>query len=413
MTPRERDTGGLAFAGLLLFVVVVYANPGNWFNGLEEVGFAKIAASLALAALGGSWLLYNRPLRLGGAPGAALLSLFVLVGLSATWSYWPKYSVDTFLDGLKYLAIFYVVVNVIDREHRLGLAVAVLALASVIPAVGCIVSWSRGEHLVDGDRAAWIGIFANPNDLAYHLVVGIAMMLAARDAAVPRWKKLSYLALLVPMGVALLLTQSRGGMIAAGIVLGLWALRAVRHAPTLIGVAVAVGCVLYLSPGDPWKHREESSMSYGEDMSARGRFDAWRTGLAIAAERPLTGVGAGAFVIAWPDFAPGDAGPARTAHNTFIQIIAELGVPALLLFLGALVAGLVSGSRATRARPLMPYGRGVQCALAGFAVCSVSGGLAFSWPFYLVLGLAVAAARVARPEPVAVAPRRALAAMGS
>jgi len=75
-------------------------------------------------------------------------------------------TVDTLLDGLKYLAIFFLVVNVIDSESRLRVAVITLAWASLIPALGCIESWARGEHLVDGDRAAWIGIFANPNDLA-------------------------------------------------------------------------------------------------------------------------------------------------------------------------------------------------------------------------------------------------------
>src|SRR5439155_268495 len=98
-----------------------------------------------------------------------------------------------------------------------------------------------------------------------------------------------------------------GGMLAAGAVLALWTLRSVKRAPALIGVAVALGCVLYLGPSHPFTHRMESSLTHGTDLSAQGRVDAWRTGLNIAAQRPWTGVGAGAFMIAWPDFAPGDA----------------------------------------------------------------------------------------------------------
>ena len=177
---RKLTTGGWAYAGLLLFVFVLYANPGNWFDGLEDVGFAKIAAAVAAIALAGSWIFYNRRVTVGGWPGAALIALFTLVGFSALWSYWPGYTVDTFLDGVKYLAIFLVVVNVVDSEARLRGVVKGLALASVIPAIGGIESWLRGEHLVDGTRAGWIGIFGNPNDLAYHLDVGIALVLAAR-----------------------------------------------------------------------------------------------------------------------------------------------------------------------------------------------------------------------------------------
>jgi O-antigen ligase len=161
-----------------------------------------------------------------------------------------------------------------------------------------------------------------------------------------------------------------------------------------LGIAVAVICVFQLSPGDPWQKRTDESTYHGEDISARGRLDAWRTGLNMAAERPLSGVGAGAFVIAYPTFAPGDAGPARTEHNTFIQLLAELGLPGLLLFLGAFVAGVLGVSRATHVYRLAPYARGVQCGLAGFAVCSMSGGIAFSWPIYFLLGLAVATRRL-------------------
>src|SRR5260370_13999275 len=98
----------------------------------------------------------------------------------------------------------------------------------------------------------------------------------------------------------------------------------------------------------------ESSTAYGEGVSARGRLDAWRTGWAIAADRPLTGVGAGAFMVAWPDYAPGDAGPARTEHNTFIQLVGELGFPGLLLFLISFGAGVVAAGRAAREARLRP-----------------------------------------------------------
>ena len=394
-------TGGWAFAGLIAFIGVVYANPGNWVAAFGDAGFAKIAAALSLVALGGSWLLYRRTLHLGGAVGAFLLGLFLLVGASATWSFWPRMSMDTFLDGLKFFAIFFLAANVIDSESRLHTTVTALAWASLVPALGCISSWSRGEHLVDGDRAAWIGIFANPNDLAYYLVVGVAMALTARETSRRGWVRNLNLLLLVPLGVALLLTQSRGGMLAAGAVLLLWTMRSLRRAPALLGVGIALMCVLQLAPGDPWSKRNEEASYHGEDLSARGRLDAWRTGLNMAKERPLSGVGAGAFVVAYPSFAPGDAGPARTEHNTFIQLLAELGIPGLFLFLGAFGAGVVGVSRAAGRPRLAPYARGVQCGLCGFAVCSVSGGIAFSWPIYLLLGISVAARRLAAPSRAA------------
>lgn len=400
--PRAGNAA-VAFFGLLVFIVVVYANPGNWFDGWDDVPFAKIVAGFSLAALGGSWLLYNRRLRLGGVAGGALLLLFAMVGLSASWSWWPKFSFDTFTDGLKYLAIFMLVVNTVDSETRLSRTIRVLALASCIPAFGAIWSHAHGEHLVEGDRAGWIGIFGNPNDLAYHLVVGVAMLLAASSAATTRARRICWWALLAPVLYAILLTQSRGGMLAACAVGLFWALRSIRRAPLILGLAFTAAALVFMSPNNPWRERTQEATAYGVDQSARGRIDAWRTGLEMVAARPLTGVGAGAFMIAWPDFAPGDAGNVRSEHNTFIQLIAELGIPGLLLFSIALAAGALGISRAGRAVGCLgPFARGIQCGLVGFAVSSIWGGDAWTWPIYLLLGMAFVTrdlARIAAPRP--------------
>jgi O-antigen ligase len=402
--PIGRRTGaaGTAFVCLLGFIGIVYANPGNWFDVWADIPFAKIAAGLSLAALGGSWLLWDRRLALGGLVGAALMLLFILVGLSASWSYWPKFTFETFTDGLKYLAIFLLVVNTVDSPARLTTTVRVLALASCIPAFGAIWSHAHGEHIVEGDRAGWIGIFGNPNDLAYHLVIGLGMLLAAGSAATTRRRRWAWWALLAPVGYGILLTESRGGMSAAVVVALLWALRSAKRAPLLVGATVAVAALVLMSPNNPWSRRTAAATSYGEDVSARGRLDAWRTGIAIAKARPFTGVGAGAFMIAWPEFAPGDAGEARSQHNTFIELLSEVGVPALVLFLAA-VGGAAVGMRraASAAGTLLPFVRGVQCGLCGFAVCSLWGGIAWTWPIYLLLGLAVAVRVIAAASPPA------------
>jgi O-antigen ligase len=400
VTPR---TGGVAFAALLAFIFLVYSNPGNWYEELDSIGFAKIAAGFAMVALGVSWLLYGRRLTLGGWPGAALVTLFLLIGFSPLWSYYPHGSFEAFAEGIKFFAIFFVVANVLDSRARLHYFCAALAIASVIPAFGAIHSWITQTHLVDGDRVGWIGIFGNPNDLAYYLVVGVAMILCARDAASRRRVKLIYLLMLLPVGFAIVLTQSRGGMIACGAVLAMWLVRAVKRAPVALGIGVALGCLWMMGPQNTFQHRMESSVAYGTDMSAQGRIDAWRTGMNMVNERPLTGVGAGAFMVAWPEYAPGDAGPARTQHNTFVQLVSELGLPGLLMFILALVAGVFGVSRAAKTAYLSSYARGVQCALAGFAVCSVWGGIAFSWPIYLLLGASFAIHRLAQEEAVPLA----------
>ena len=404
--PVTRGRASLAFAGLVLFVFLVYSNPGNlFFPDAADANLAKPVAGLALVALAAAWLLQDRRIHLGGAIGALLCAYFATIGLSATWSLWPSMSFDMFTDGLKYFAIFFVAANVLDDAKRGSKFVHALAWASVIPALGCINSYFHGEHLVDGDRAGWIGIFANPNDLAYHLAVGIALSLGGRELARKSWLRTAYLGGMAIMVGAILLTQSRGGLIATGTVIGLYSIRGLKRGRALVGVGALLALAVYFGPAATWQ-RGETIADYKDDASAQGRIDAWRTGLNVFEGRPLTGVGAGAFTLAWAEFAPGDAGPARSAHNTFVQVVAETGLPSFLLFVGAVAAAALGLSRAARPKPgddenpgrhdLATLARTTQVALGGFVVSSLTGGLAYTWPLYLLLGMAAAFIRIER-----------------
>ena len=100
---------------------------------------------------------------------------------------------------------------------------------------------------------------------------------------------------------------------------------------------------------------------------------------------PTLGVGAGAFLEAYDRYAPGDAESARSAHNSYIMVAAELGLPALCAFIAAIAIALIVLGR--RARALE---RGLQTGLFAVVVCSVTGGFAFTWPLYFLLGAAAA-----------------------
>ncbi|HEX4457505.1 MAG TPA: O-antigen ligase family protein, partial [Polyangia bacterium] len=234
------------------------------------------------------------------------------------------------------------------------------------------------------------------NDLAYHLVVGVAMVLASASSATTRLRKFAWLGLLAPIGYGVLLTQSRTGMFAALAVVLFYVLRSVKRAvPLVIGGAIVLATLVMMSPSNPWRARTDAATAYGEDASARGRYDAWRTGVNMVKDRPLTGVGAGAFMIAWPEYAPGDVGDVRSEHNTWIQLVSELGFPALFLFLTVIGAAGFGTLHASKVKgPLQPIARGVQAGLVGFLICSVWGGIAWTWPIYLLASFAFAVRRL-------------------
>jgi O-antigen ligase len=138
----------------------------------------------------------------------------------------------------------------------------------------------------------------------------------------------------------------------------------------------------------------------GED-SWGGRPMIWQTTRALIARYPITGVGYGAYEGAMPLYQPPPRGMMMNhAHNQYLEIAAEGGVPGILLFAAALVMLVRLHIRRQRHdRSAHRYLRsGALVGLAGLAVQSI-------WETPLltpaVLWLAAAAAGIATSSPPA------------
>jgi O-antigen ligase len=385
-----------AYLAFLVFIFAVYSNIGILVPPLAKLAPGKLPIAVSAAALVWSCLLGGRRFRLGWqAGGAALFLFFALVMASPLWSVAPDMSWDAAAEGVKYLAAFIIAANVLDTRQRIRHAAAALALATLFPALGVIQSYLTGTNLIDG-RPSWVGNFGNPNFLAYHLVMATPIALALREASRGTLRRLAWLGVVAVYAGGVLLTQSRGGALALAAVVGWWLLRSLARGRAAVGAALAVVAALLLSPISPLNREDtRANLSGAVDMSAQGRIDAWRSALRIAEDRPLGGVGAGAFVVGYDLYAPGDAGPARAAHNSFAMVAAEVGIPALLVFVIAILAAMLTLGRVARVAPRgsATVARGAQAALLGFIVCSMTGSYAFSWPLYFVLGMSAAMAR--------------------
>jgi putative inorganic carbon (hco3(-)) transporter len=388
----------VAYGAFLVFIFTVYSSAALLVPALEKIAPGKTVIAVAGLALAWSCGVGARPFILGRAAGGTALYLFfaVLVA-SPLWSSWADVTWAAVAESIKYLAAFVVAANVLDTRRRIRHAVAAIALASLFPAIGAIQRYLGGVDLVEGTRAAWLGVFGNPNFLAYHLVVSTPLALALREAtpAGPHRGliRLGWLAVVGLYVVAILLTGSRGGAVGLAAVLLLWLVRSLARGRVAVGAAAAVLVALMMTPASPWGRAETQATLSGEvDASAQGRIDAWRTATRMVYDNPVLGVGAGAFIPAYERYAPGDAGPARTAHNSFAMVAAELGLPALGVFGFAIIGGLLATGRVARRAPprSAAIARGLQTGLFGFVVCSLTGGYAFTWPLYFVLGLAAA-----------------------
>ena len=155
------------------------------------------------------------------------------------------------------------------------------------------------------------------------------------------------------------------------------------------------------------KSTYETSTLGAEDLSIEGRLQAWQVAGRAFQERPMLGVGEGAFLQAWSQYAPMDSdrlfGHRYVAHNLVLEVMAELGLVGLLGLAGFIGICLWSAWRA-RHGELGGEARAVLAALIGYLVCQMFSGYSTSWFLYALCGFATCCdawgKRTAEPETV-------------
>jgi O-antigen ligase len=273
----------------------------------------------------------------------------------------------------------------------------VATLAALGPALGAIDTWRREDALIEGFRTHWRGFYGDPNRLSMSLIAVLPFALYGALAARRRWARVAFAAVAAAQLGAIVLTHSRSGSIAAGLAVLLFLARGKGGArrAAIGAVALAAGLAAF-APATFWQ-RSRTLTALEEDESVQGRENAWKVLGVVVEERPLTGVGAGAFLHAWSRYAPLEAGGRRyIVHNLLLEIVGDLGVPAFLLF-SSFVAWMLWLVWRTGSDPLVGLeARAIFAALAAYMVSAMANGYSMSWFLYFLFACGLAAARIAR-----------------
>lgn len=398
-TDRLGGPDALAFAASVGFAASLYSSVVSLVPALEPLRPALATAGIAFALLVFGRVARARPIGLDGWRGAALLGLVGWAWLSMTWSIEPAESRSVALELAKLAAIYLTVVNLANTPRRVGVLAGAVVLASLAPSLGAIDRWHAGVDLVDGYRARWLGVYADPNHLAMSLVaiLPVAIALTSARRSIPVRLMGGAAAVLAVSAIAL--THSRGGVLGLALALALWAVTGGNRTRSLAAVAaVAVGLALF-APRSFWT-RTESIAAYEADASALGRTWAWEVAAAIGRDRPLTGVGAGGFRHAWSEYAPPAArGVSLVAHNVFLAQLGDLGLVGFALFLAFVASVVAGGASAWRDPRLGPLSRALSAGFAGYILCAMLSGYVLSAHFFFLAALAASAGRVAGAAP--------------
>lgn len=268
-----------------------------------------------------------------------------------------------------------------------------------------IVAAVQQEHVLDVLAAYFASIRVNVHygDLnAAGSYFALALMIAIGLASRHRFVTL----ITSPVIAAgLWVTGSRFALAAVFAMVAVMAVAAWRRAPSrmsraalALALALLVGGAAVLSIRYPEGRNEKAWSAF------TFRLDLARAGLQMAAERPLSGVGLARFYRLSGDYAPqalARLGFAReNAHNQFIQILAELGVPGLLGFLVLVGAALRQALRGETPRPL--HVTGLVAGIGAFLLTCLGGHPLVvpetTYAFCLAVGLASAPVGAVMPS---------------
>lgn len=285
--------------------------------------------------------------------------------------------------------------SIVVLTHRIGLLSAFVLiisalkkrdLAQVASVVG--VSSTLIAIIGIGQYAGWFGLqipssgmpsatLGYRNFAAAYVIAAIPFVLFSvlRHNGAQRYL---WTALLFLNGAFLLATRTRAAWFAcvlsglAALLVYIWRIRT-AEAPDLarprealaavaLAVATSVAFSLVVPPdmagrGYDRSSREKETLqssvaSTFQQGADKNRFTMWRNTLEMVAESPLQGVGLGNWQFVYPDFDRGEVtwkgATPRRPHNDYLWIVAETGLPGLLIFGWCLVVFCRLSARALK-----------------------------------------------------------------
>lgn len=409
--------GRLAFAGLFLFNLLLYARPQEMFPELfGSFPLVKIVAVGTLLAYGVAKLTTGERFTIWTLELAMVL-LIAFLGIAFTpIAAAPQDSLTVLLDTfLKIVVIFALMINLLNSKSRLRSMMKLSVICGSALALFAIISYLNGNFLIQNKQSTGRvmgivqGMFGNPNDLALSLDVLLPLAVAFALSA-EGLKRIFYFACTALLTVGVVVTFSRGGflgLLAASLVL-LWKLGRRNRGLAVLAFVVATGFFLAVMPAG-YSNRLTTIFSAEEDTtgSSQARRDLLNRAVEVASNHLLIGVGMGNFHIY--------SIREQVAHNSYLEIAAELGLLGLMAYLILIISPLRSlrrleGETRNHGRGTLLKGRqspepetyyfsvALQAALAAYIVCSFFGSVQYLWHLYYLVAYSFALKQIHAAE---------------
>ena len=402
----------IAVAGYILTTV---GRVHQLFPVLESLHPATLSGLFAIVCYASDRQVTRRVGEVFVGPTKYLAAFFLWMILSVPGALVIGTSFDVVFGNFLKTAVMYVVVAGAVRGPRDVERLAMVYLISAtLYAVIVIARFDLGSG--DGWRLGHL-YYYDANDFATFVVTAIPFGLyslhAGRRLPVRLFAGMS----LGILAIAFVRTGSRGGFIA---LVAVFTFIVVRYAAIALRWRIAatalVAIVVAGTASDQYWTQMGTILSDADynRTDESGRMQIWRRGIGYMFRHPVLGVGPGNFqaaegmLSAFADRQQLGVGVRwNAAHNSYIQVGAELGIPGLCIFVAIIASAFQALRRVNRSWPIdrivddrpRALTQALTAALIGFVVGAYFLSLVYAELFYTLLALAAGLEKVAGQEP--------------
>jgi O-antigen ligase len=370
---------------MILFYMLVLSIPLNnhWllsgngeFTVFKGLGLACLPFALAHMAF------RLAPLRLN-AVFPALAAVFV-IEMFSYFSHGGTLGGPILANRVSMLLLFFLIIALVDSIGRLRRVILIMIGSVAIAAVYVVRDWQFNRMYADYRPGGISG------DANYFALCASACMLLSLQLALSRptrWEKRYLYGCLAITSVAFLMAASRGGFVGLAIGLLFLMFRSGRGVRTMLLIGLVIAPLLVLVPNTSIQRIFHPGT--GEDEAVDARHVTWMAGLRMIEAHPIGGIGLNRFRSLVLSYEGTNDKPVQSlAHNTYIEVAAELGIPGLLAYLALIWSGFRALNRAARLKGqpvLREAAIGFQAAMIAATVCAIF--VSASWFRFLWLVL--------------------------
>ena len=302
----------------------------------------KLVGMLLVVAV----VLMPRPREAAPRPSASIMvlfgafALFQVIGTTLSSLAFPSIDASTMI---AFAILMFATNLLINTRDRLQMTIRVIVLAETFAS-----TWMyRQYYLYHWPRP--IGPSSDPNYEALSLVITLPLAIwLARYEVRSLWKWVGRSCTPI-LAFAVFLSQSRGGLLAMAVMAVLAWLNSPRKTRLLGWFIAALLFLFAIAPGQVIARLQQIQVAgeaeTGAEMSTRARVELAKAGFAMMEDHPLFGVGLGQFKANEFHYNPvlTDLEPdPKIAHDTYVQLGAEGGIPTLMFYVAILILTLTT-----------------------------------------------------------------------